>query len=292
VARLYAVDESDPGSVAAFEILDGALVRTGSVSSGGSSPCHLYAHPGGGWLYTTNYGDGVATALALDAAGDLTGESEVLPHSGSGPNTERQERSHAHSSWVSPGGGWLVVADLGTDELRAYRLEDGRPVGAPVLTAMTAGSGPRHAVVAGDLIHVACELSCEVVTLRWDEAGGRAEMLGSVAAVTLPPRTGDEHTLSHLELVDEQTLVVGVRGADSLAVVGLVDGVVDRLLAEILTVAWPRHLAVVDGAVLVAGERADLIGVHPVAPGSAGASVGELTQSIAAPAPMCLLPVR
>lgn len=291
-ARLYAVDESDPGSVAAFEVTGPTLRRTGSVSSGGSGPCHLFVHPEGGWLYTTNYGDGVATALELDSAGDLTGGSVRLPHTGSGPNAARQERSHAHSSWVSPGGGWLAVADLGTDELRAYRLEGGRPLEQPVLTALPPGSGPRHAAVAGNLVHVACELSCQVLTLRWDEGSGTAEVLGAVETVTLPARSGDEHTLSHLELIDESTLVVGVRGADSLAVIGLVGGVVDRLLSEVLTVAWPRHLTVIDGTVLVAGERADLIGVHPIVPGAAGPQVGALGDSIEASAPMCLLPVR
>src|SRR5690606_13386728 len=98
---------------------------------------------------------------------------------------------------------------------------------------------------------------------------------------------GTEHTLSHIEPLDARTLVVGVRGADSLAVVGLTDGVADRLLQEVLTVAWPRHLTVVDGAVLVAGERADAIGVHPL-----GTRLGELTETIATPAPMCLLPAR
>lgn len=185
-----------------------------------------------------------------------------------------------------------MVADLGTDELRSYRLEHGRPVGAPVLTALPPGSGPRHAAVVGELVHVACELSCQVLTLRWDEGAGTGEVIGAVETVTLPARSGDEHTLSHLEPIDENTLVVGVRGADSLAVVGLVDGVVDRLLEEVLTVAWPRHLTVVDGAVLVAGERADLIGVHPIVPGDRGAQVGALGEQVQATAPMCLVPVR
>lgn len=291
-ARLYAVDESAAGSVAAFEIQGASLRRTSTAASGGSGPCHLSVHPAGGWLYVTNYGDGVAAALELDAAGDLTGASVTLPHSGSGPNADRQERSHAHSSWVTPEGGWLVVADLGTDELRAYRLEDGRPVGAPVLTTFPPGSGPRHAVVAGDLVHVACELSCAVVTVRWDEASGLGQVVGSAPTVTRTARTGEGNTLSHLELLDERTLVVGVRGADQLAVVGLTDGVADRLLAEVLTVTWPRHLTVLDGAVLVAGEKADLIGVHPVVPGEDGSTVGEVAETIAAPAPMCLVPVR
>ena len=291
--RLYAVDEADPGEIAAFAIDGGGwLRRTGAVSSGGSFPCHLLVHPDGGWLYTANYGDGVATALRLDDAGDVTGERVELPHTGRGPNAARQEGPHAHSTWVSPGGGWLVVADLGTDHLRSYRLDGGRPLGPPALTTLPAGSGPRHAALAGDLVHVACELSCEVITLRWDEVSGTGEVLAAVGAVTLPARSGEDHTLSHLEMLDDDTLVVGVRGADSLAVIGLADGVVDGLRAEVLTVAWPRHLTVVGDEVLVAGERADLIGVHPVVRSSSGAVVGELARRIDAPAPMCLLPAR
>lgn len=287
--RLYAVDERSPGRLAAFAVGDeGVLARTAVVDSGGTGPCHVQVHADGGWLYAANYGDGTVTAVALDERGDPTDDRVTLPHSGGGPNEARQEGPHAHSTWVSPGGRWLVAADLGTDQLRAYPLEGGRPAPDPVLTALPPGSGPRHAAVSTDRVHVACELSCDVVTLAWDEEQGAGEVRGAVGVVTLLPRSGDEHSLSHIEPLDEHTLVVGVRGADSLAVVGLTEGVADRLLAEVLTVAWPRHLAVVDGAVLVAGERADRIGVHP----RTGASVGALSETIEAPAPMCLLPAR
>src|SRR5690606_9579461 len=215
--RLYAADERDPGRVAAFAVgPEGALTRTGVAEIGGAGPCHVTVHPDGGWLYAACYGDGVVSALALDVHGDLTGDPVVLPHHGRGPHPDRQQGPHAHSTWVSPGGGWLVAADLGTDQLRAYRLDGGRPGGEPVLSDLPAGSGPRHAAVVGDRVHVACELSCEVVTLAWDEPSGRAEVLGAVTVVTLPPRTGTEHTLSHIEPLDARTLVVGVRGADSL----------------------------------------------------------------------------
>lgn len=291
--RLYAVDEGEGGAVAAFAVEDGALSHTGATGSGGSGPCHLLVHPGGSWLYVSNYGDGTAAAIGLDAEGDLTEDRVELSHSGSGPRQDRQEASHAHSATLSPGGGWLIIADLGTDELRSYRLQDGRPVGDPVLSAMPAGSGPRHTAVAGDLVYVAGELSCEVVTVRWHEDSGRADVLGTVGVTTAPVRSGEESTLSHLELLGPTALVVGVRGADTLAVVGIGDdGVASALRAEVSTVAWPRHLCVVDDTVLVAGERADLIGVHPVRAAGEAIAVGELARTVAAAAPMCLLPTR
>lgn len=292
LARLYAVDEVGRGAVSAFAVDGVSLHRTGTVDSGGSAPCHLTVHPDGRWLYAANYLDGVVLGVALDAAGDLTDERVELAHSGSGPHRSRQDRSHAHATAVTPAGGWLVATDLGTDQLRTYRLRDGRPEGPPVLTSLPPGTGPRHMAWAGDLVHVAGELSTEVLTLRWDEQTGRGVVVSAVGAVTQPPRSGTEHTLSHLEIAGD-AVVVGVRGADTVAVVGLsCDGVVESLRAEVPTVAWPRHLTVVDDVVLVAGERSDLIGVHRLhlEPVEGSVRLGELSETISAPAPMCLLP--
>src|SRR5690625_8020780 len=40
--------------------------------------------------------------------------------------------------------------DLGTDQLRAYPLDEGMPEDEPVLTALPAGFGPRHLAMTGD----------------------------------------------------------------------------------------------------------------------------------------------
>src|SRR5699024_12868671 len=71
----------------------------------------------------------------------------------------------------------------------------------------------------------------------------------------------------------------------TLAISG--DGASTRLLGEVTTAAWPRHLSVAGEYVLVAGENADEVAVHPVTNGQAG----EATDRIAVPGPMCVLPM-
>src|SRR5699024_3310411 len=117
--RLYAVGEKGKGGVASYNVgTDCSLHRTGTVASGGTGPCHLLVHPQGQWLYVANYGDGTLGAVELTEAGDVGEHVRTYPHSGSGPVAERQDGSHAHFCALSPGGDWLIVTDLGTDELR------------------------------------------------------------------------------------------------------------------------------------------------------------------------------
>ncbi len=282
--RLYAVGEGSNGKVASYDVgTDCSLHRTGTVASGGQGPCHLLVHPQGQWLYVANYGDGTLGAIELTEAGDVGEQALTFGHTGSGPVTDRQEGSHAHFCALSPGGDWLLVSDLGTDQLRAYPLAEGMPTDEPVLTDLPAGFGPRHLTDDGDYLYVAGELSGDVATVDWDEGSGRGEVVHTTAASA----ADGEHLLSHIERAGDR-LLVGVRGADTLATLAIAeDGASTRLLGEVPTATWPRHLTVAGEYVLVAGENADEVAVHPFADGQ----VGEVTDRIAVPGPMCVLPM-
>ncbi|UFU03513.1 lactonase family protein [Ruania suaedae] len=282
--RVYAVGEGAKGSVTSFDMRSDCSLRpTARVSSGGAGPCHLLVHPWGQWLYVANYGDGTACAIRLDEAGDVTDDNVVLAHHGSGPVADRQEGPHAHFCALSEGGGWLLVSDLGTDQLRAYPLEDGRPADTPVLTDLPAGCGPRHLVVGDGLLYLAGELSGEVLTLAWDEELGQARVLHRGDA---SGRDGG-HQLSHLAR-SGPFLYVGVRGTDTLATLRIAeDGESTERVAEVSTAGWPRHHAVTGHAVVVAGQEADRLAVHPLQDGIPG----EATTEIELPRPMCVLPL-
>lgn len=285
--RVYAVDESDVGGLTTFEIGSGTLIERTGRPSRGSQPCHLCVHPSGEYLYISNYGDGVVTAVALDEEGDPHDSDRdiVLAHAGSGPDEERQNRSHAHFTALSPCGRWLLALDLGTDHLRAYRMDGGRPGPSPVLTALPPGSGPRHLVAAGNRLYVACELSGDVLSLAWDRDSGAATVIGATSAIGVEPRTGDRNYLSHIDRVGA-ALLVGVRGADAIAVLPIRDGCAGPVAVYVPTVAWPRHFAVTEEVVVVAGEREDALGIHPRRPDG----VGECAHRVPAASPMCLLP--
>lgn len=282
--RLYAVSEQEPGSVVSYKVAsDCALRRTSSVTSGGAGPCHLLVHPQGQWIYVANYVDGTLGAIELTEAGDLGDEVLRYEHSGSGPVPGRQDGSHAHFCMLSPGGDWLIVADLGADQLRAYALDDGLPSVDPVLTQLPDGFGPRHITVWEEVLYVTGELSGEVAAISWDEGSGSGVV---VTRLSVSNRDAERYP-SHIERYGSW-LLVGVRGADTVATIAITeDGTGLDYLDEVPTATWPRHLAVAGDQVLVAGERGDAVAVHPIQSGRVGVS----RTRIPVPAPMCILPM-
>ncbi|HLS12915.1 MAG TPA: lactonase family protein [Beutenbergiaceae bacterium] len=295
--RLYAVSEGRSGAVVSYTIgADCALGKRRKVATGGVGPCHLRVHPQGQWLYVSNYGDGTLSAVELTEAGDVSERVLTYRHSGSGPDRGRQESSHAHSATLSPGGEFLIVADLGTDELRAYPLENGRPDSAPVLTTLPPGTGPRHLAIHGDYLYVTGELSGEVLVLAWNEQDGSAELIQRTPAATLPGRSADAYYLSHI-LIAGGVVLIASRGSDSLSTFTIAeDGAHLELTGEVPTAAWPRHMAVVGSQVLVAGEREDVVVAHPFTPGGEAqgrwsGAVGPEADRVSIPTPMYVLPM-
>lgn len=259
-AILYALSEVEQGTVTAFRISDtGELTVLGSPVAVGANPCHLEASPDGRWLYVANYVGGGADAVLLGADGAPDGDIVQMAYEGAGPDPERQDAPHAHSTLISPDGAHLLVADLGTDSLWVHRLEGGRPEPGATRIPMPAGFGPRHMLGRGDAVIVTGELSGEVASVSW--TGGPITLS---TAATLPSRSdGPAHQLSHLLALDDDHLLVGVRGADSFSVLRA-GGTTYEIVQEMPTVDLPRHMAVAGDFVVTAGQRAGVIGVHPL----------------------------
>lgn len=295
--RLYAVCEQEGGRVTSYNIgADCTLGDVRSVRTGGAGPCHVRVHPQGRWLYVANYGDGVLSAVELTEAGDVSDHVLTFAHSGSGSLAARQEGPHAHATRISPGGDYLLVTDLGTDEIRAYPLESGRPVDEPVITTLPAGSGPRHMAGHGSFLYISAELSGEVLVLDWDEDAGRAEVVSQVPAVTMPPASADSRYLSHI-LYSRGVVLVASRGTDSISTFRVAeDGARLDLAGQVRTGTWPRHMAVAGSNLVVAGERQDALVFHPFTPegapeGQYQGAVGPASHQIDIPRPMFVLPM-
>lgn len=286
-STLFAAGETSPGLVVRYAVQpDGGLVERERVTSGGADPCHLLVHPSGRSLYVSQYGSGSLAVLPLepDPAGGwgfAGGIGQVFEHSGRGPH-ERQAGPHVHSTVLL--GDWLLALDLGTDELRRYRVAaDGTLAVEGLAGRLPHGSGPRHAAVTstGDLLVVA-ELSAELYLLGWDPAAGAVAPLDRVTlggASALP-----SHVTVH-RAADGDRALVGVRGPDHLAVVDVVE---QRLVARgpVATDAWPRHHAVVGDRLVVAGERAHRAASHAFGAGGPGA----VEACLDLPSPACVLP--
>lgn len=148
---VYAVNElnndSSGGKVAAFSFQNGQLNFINEVSSGGNDPCYLQLDKTGKWLAVGNYSSGNFSIIPVNADGSVGQAISTTQHEGFGVNKERQENPHVHSTVFSPDNKYLLVADLGTDEIFSYSFnaKTGK-LGKPNSTKITDGAGPRHIV--------------------------------------------------------------------------------------------------------------------------------------------------
>lgn len=285
---VHATSEVPDGGVTTWREDGGTLSFVSAVSSGGAEPTHLTLD--GGRLVACNYGDG--TVAVLDASDGVPRAPQFLRHTGSGPVTDRQQCSHAHSCLPLPGQEGVLVMDLGTDEVRTVRFTGADAREDPHTLHLTPGSGPRHGArrPAGHLYDVTCELSGDLVTLAWD--GHAPRLVG-----TLPVEGA--RLLSHIVASGIASQVyVADRGTGLVHVFALpgeddADPRPRPLGAADSGSTWPRHLAVVpDGRggefLVVAGQLAGRVSVLHRADGQTLPVL--LPQEACVPSPAFVLP--
>ena len=250
---VFAAGETSPGVVTRFTVTDdGGLVERERVASGGAGPCHIVLHPGERALYVSNYGSGSLGVVPLvrDGAGQrfVGGLAQVFEHSGSGPVTDRQEGPHVHSAIVAPGGQHLLVADLGTDEIRRYRIQDdGLLTEDGVAATLPPGTGPRQmALGPGGHLYLVGELSVTVHVLAWTD-DARLEPVQVLPACDSQLASGSQVLPAHV-LVAGGRVLVSVRGPDVVASFAVHDdGARLEHVADLpVGGGWPRHFAMAD----------------------------------------------
>jgi 6-phosphogluconolactonase len=184
---LYAANENQNGSVSAFAIDSGGLRLTNTVPSRGAGPCHIALDRTGRWLFAANYGSGSVAAFPIREDGGLGEASAFVQHAGSSIDHQRQEGPHAHMVVPALDNRFLLVADLGLDEVLVYGFDAAN--GKLMRTSaakLPPGSGPRHLAFSpnGRLVFVLNELTAAVDMFRWDAKRGLLDPLGSMS--TLP----------------------------------------------------------------------------------------------------------
>ncbi|GAA3603006.1 beta-propeller fold lactonase family protein [Marihabitans asiaticum] len=255
---VLAVSESEGGELT-------LLGPNGSLAAGRTGagwPCHA-ARLTPSLLAVAHYGTGRVTTVELTdgAPGRVVDEVDLggLPL---GPRADRQDGSHPHQVVLDETRGEVLVPDLGADVVHRLALREGRLTRGGDVIEVPPGFGPRHLMLAGDLLLVVGELSSELWLGRWDEAKGW-QQLGqrpSLVEPVAPDESSDEggaNLPSAVRLTDDDHVLVGNRGADRVSVFAL-----DRGAGSLTAVrdvpahgAWPRDLVVDGDDVWVACER-------------------------------------
>jgi len=269
---LYAANEQTAGTVSAFAIRPGGELRQlGSRSSHGADPCYVHVHPDGRHLLTANYSSGSLAVHPIQPDGALGEASDVVQHTGTGPDPERQQGPHAHQVRTDVAGRFVHAADLGADTVFGYRLRGGALVPAGELR-LPPGSGPRHLSFhpSGAVAYVANELNSTLAVLRYDPREGRLTL-----ASTVPTAPAGDVRNYPSELVvsrDGRFVYVGNRGHNSIAIFAVTGDRVTALGTVPCGGDWPRHLALsADGRRLyVANQLSDQVATFRVEPRGGG----------------------
>ena len=220
---VYAVNEQgEDGGVSSFKIDPGGqLTFVNRVASHGADPAHLSVDPSGRWLLVANYTGGTVAAVPIKDDGSLDEASDVVHHTGRGPNADRQEGPHPHMIVTAPAGGFVLVPDLGADRVVAYHLDHGTGRLVPEPEAggrLPPGAGPRHLAFGADgqNAYVLGELDSTLNAFAYDADSGRLSQTQVVR--TLPHVSSGTNTTAALVVAPSGRFVYASnRGHNSVA---------------------------------------------------------------------------
>jgi 6-phosphogluconolactonase len=235
---VYAVNEvrtfegQDGGGVSAFAVapITGQLRQLNSRRTP-SMPCHCAVDATGHFLLVATFGGGTVHLFPINADGSLGPEADMHRHEGSSVHPRRQTQPHAHAVVLDRDNRFVLVPDLGTDEVRIYELETehARLAPHPARTVtLPAGSGPRHLAfgATGGFAYLMNEMSATIAVFAYEPSTGTLDHrqtvdllppgfagLRSGAAIAVHPRG---HTLYATTRSHGSSGEPPVRGLDSL----------------------------------------------------------------------------
>ena len=254
---LYAVSESDDSYVLAWEIQEsGALKFINKQFANGKGACFAEVSANGKWVAVANYGSGTIALYPVAGNGALMPASSVIENKGSGPDKARQAAPHAHSVRFSPFSDEVFCADLGTDQLDIFRIENGKLVqGEQKFVKMEPGAGPRHIEfhTSGKMIFVINELNSTITTIK--NTNGKWERGESVS--TLPSDFTAKSYCADIHISPDGRFLYGSnRGHNSIAVFDIAGSKLNLKATVKVEGNWPRNFAVSpDGKFLVAANQ-------------------------------------
>jgi 6-phosphogluconolactonase len=291
---LYAANENAKGAISAFSIgANGALNLLNMVSSKGDGPCHVAVDHTGKWLFAANYNSGSVAAFPIHGDGSLGEASAFVRHSGSSVNPQRQAGPHAHSANLSPDNRFVLVTDLGLDQILSYKLD----LTQPAVTKVAPGSGPRHLTFApnGRFAYAINEMLGTVTVFQYNAEDGRLKELQTISA--LPAGFAAANSAAEIAVhPNGKFLYASNRGNDSIAIFRI-DSAKGTLTAagQVSTQGrTPRNFAIdASGKFLLAANQdsGDVV-VFRVDPSNGALMPTGETTSLASPVSLVFVPFR
>ena len=167
------------GSISSYSMdrKTGALTFLNKVDAGGGGSCHLVVDKTGKMLFVANYGSGNVASFAIKPDGSIGERTGFDQHTGSSVDPARQKGPHAHAVVLSPDNRFLLVPDLGLDQIKIYRVDAAKGTftpNDPAYATVKAGLGPRHFTFGrgAKFAYTLCEMGSSVVVFSYNPVKG------------------------------------------------------------------------------------------------------------------------
>src|SRR5690625_109211 len=183
------INENDKGGIVSLvKQDDGSYQRHTEAVADGAAPCYVAYDANRQYVYTLNYHKGEVAVYKTDVSGNLE-LLDTVAHTGSSTH-ENQDSPHVHYSDLSPDENFVIVCDLGTDELYTYEVTEEGKLEEVARLKVAPGTGPRHIVFSPtlDVAYLFGELSSDVLVLDYNPTTG--EFTEKQTISTIP----EEHT--------------------------------------------------------------------------------------------------
>ena len=200
--RVYAVnavaDQSATVSAYLVDPASGALHGINQVTSDGAGPCYVSVDATGHAAFVANYVGSTITSYRIEPNGALSEPVERVDYKEAkfgkrGPNGARQDVPHPHSVHLSPDNRFLLVNDLGSDEISVFAVDaETAKLGPPALFSNAReGAGPRHLAFHpnGRWVYSINELDSTLDRFLWTTTSSRTMPQGLLVKAGGPVKT-------------------------------------------------------------------------------------------------------
>lgn len=215
---LYSI--ADEGVVSYRIHENGSITKLNMANIRGMRGCQLSVEPEGKYLFVSGYHDGKATVMHLNPDGTIGSIAAGVYHKGLGSVAERTFRPHISCTRMTPDRRFVMVADLGVDQVKIYRFKDDQLILVDAIPC-DLESAPRHFIFSSDgkFIYLMYEVK-NVIDVYTYETGKRSPKIEKIQTI---PTTGKR--LSQLTAAcairfssDENYLFCSNAGDDTVSV--------------------------------------------------------------------------
>jgi 6-phosphogluconolactonase len=262
---LYAVSEmsAEEAVVTSFSFVPetGGLSKLNSQPVFSGSPCHLSLDRSRELLFVSNYKGGTVSCFNIENDGKIGKQESVVHHRGSSVHPIRQQVPHPHSVIIDPSNRFVMVPDLGTDQVIVYQIEqDTRTLTYHSKAHVSPGAGPRHMVFHPNarFAYVINELDSTIALFSYRMEEGTLELLQTIS--TLPDGFVDANYCADIHISPCGRFLYGSnRGHDSIVVFNI-DSNSGCLSGVEHTPTWgkiPRNFAITPNGRFLAAANQD-----------------------------------